>query len=162
MKHWKVKMSESNLEQLKGNVHAILAYSYAFYFIAFIIGLFLDFLFPVKIFNQNSVSYFGFILLILSSVLIFWAQKSSRNLEKETLTKKSFCKGPYCFTRTPTHWGLFLLMLSFAILVNTFFIVIFTIISFFITKFIFLRKQEEMLVKKYGDPYKEYRKTVIF
>ncbi|KKP64099.1 MAG: hypothetical protein UR62_C0020G0001, partial [Candidatus Nomurabacteria bacterium GW2011_GWF2_35_12] len=66
----------------------------------------------------------------------------------------------YCYTRSPTHFGLFLLMLGFGIITNALFIIIFSVISFIITKFVFIRKEEKILAEKYGIPYLEYKKSV--
>ncbi len=145
----------------KTKVHAILTHSYSFYFISFLLGIFFDFIFQYNIFNYLFLKELGFILLILSGLLILWAQKTSRNLKKEASAREEFYKGPYRFSRSPTHWGLAFLMLGFGFLTNGFFVVIFTIISFFITKLIFLRQEENILEKKYGVPYMEYKKKVL-
>lgn len=143
-------------------VHAVLAYSYLFYFIAFLIGLFLDFIFSFKIFDQTFMMPTGVLFLVVASFLILWAQKVSRNLNKENLNKRTFMKGPYYFTRTPTHWGLTFLMLGFGIIANAIFIVLFAIFAFIITKFVFLKKEEAILAGKYGIPYLEYKRSVRF
>jgi len=142
------------------SVHVILAHSYLFYFILFVIGVVLDVVFRIKIYNNSLTILSGVILLILGSGLILWAQKTSKKLPSENLTKESFCRGPYCYTRSPTHWGLFLLTLGFGVMANAFFIVISTIIAFVITKFIFIREEESALEEKYGTPYLEYKKKV--
>ena len=69
-------------------------------------------------------------------------------------------KGPYKYSRSPTHWGLSMLMFGFGITVNAFFIVITTIISYLVAKYTFLKKEEKLLARKYGEPYKEYKKSV--
>ncbi len=143
-------------------VHHILAHSYLVYFLMLILGVFLDLIFKIQIFTAPQVLYIGIALLILASALIVWAQSTSRNLTKGNVTKEAFLHGPYCYTRTPTHWGLFILVLGFAIVTNAFFVMLMTFISFFITKFIFLKKQEEALAEKYGAPYLEYKKKVKF
>ena len=89
-----------------------------------------------------------------------WSQKTSRKFSKENLCKESFSKGPYFITRCPTHWGLFLLTLGFGLIAHAVFIVIFSIISFVITKLVYLNHEERILEKKYGDPYREYKKSV--
>jgi len=99
-------------------------------------------------------------LIVLSSILIFWAQGTSRNLKKENITKETFCKGPYCYTRSPTHWGLFFLMIGFGIITNAIFVILTTLISFLVSRFIFLEKEERILAEKYGTPYLEYKKAV--
>jgi protein-S-isoprenylcysteine O-methyltransferase Ste14 len=146
----------------KNKIHKVLAYSYLFYFILFLIGLLLDFLFPLKIFNNYVISLVGTIFLVFGTLLIFWAQKSSLNLKKENISKETFSRGPYRYTRGPTHFGLFLTMLGFGIMTNALFIAIFSIISFIFTKLIFIKKEEEILAEKYGAPYLEYKKSVKF
>ena len=151
----------SNTENLKrSRVHRILAHSYTMYFIFFLAGVYLDFIFKIKIFTSSLALPAGIIFLVFASFLILWAQKTSRNLDIKNLSKESFSKGPYRYTRSPTHWGLFLLMLGFGIIVNALFVILSTLISFLISRFVFLKKQEDVLAQKYGDPYLEYKKEV--
>jgi len=143
------------------NVHSILAHSYSVYFFLFLIGLSLDFIFGYKVFS--GVAPVGFFFLFLATGIIFWAQKTGRDLRKVVEVKtEHFCRGPYCYTRIPTQWGLFFLLLSFGIITNSIFIVIFTIIAFFISKFVFMSKHERILAEKYGTAYIEYMKLVKF
>ena len=152
---------EDNIKNTnKPSVHKILAHSYLLYLIFFLIGVFFDVFFPVKIFNNSIATPAGLVLLVLATFLIFWAQKSSRILKTENMTKETFCKGPYCYTRSPTHWGLFLLMLGFGIIANATFIILTTLMSFLIARYFFLDKEEEILAEKYGTPYLEYKKSV--
>ncbi len=146
----------------KNKIHKILAHSYLFYFILFLFGLFLDFTFSIKIFEKSAMASVGAVFLILGTLLILWAQMSSHKLKKENMSKETFCCGPYRYTRSPTHYGLFLLILGFGIMANALFIIIFSIISFIITKFTFIQKEEKILAEKYGAPYLEYKKSVKF
>jgi protein-S-isoprenylcysteine O-methyltransferase Ste14 len=125
-------------------------------------GFFLDIIFPIKIFESVLVRYFGVLVVLFATFLIFWAQRTSRNLDKSNLTKESFQKGPYNFTRGPTHLGLFLLIIGFGFVANTIFVIFFTVVAFFITKLVFLKEQEMLLEERYGDPYREYKKSVRF
>ena len=146
----------------KYSVHKVLAHSYFVYFVFFLIGIFLNSVFYIKIFDTSLAAPSGLVILILSTFLILWAQKTSRSFQKETINKETFCRGPYCYTRIPTHLGLFFLMLGFGMIINSFFIVLFTLVSFVIAKVVFLRKEEQILAFKYGDPYLEYKKMVKF
>ena len=148
--------------QHKNKVHRILANSYSVSFLFFLAGVLLDLLFKLKFLNFSFMVPTGIVLIFLASLLILWAQKTSRNLKKENLSKESFNKGPYAFTRSPTHWGLFFLMFGFGIMNSAVFIVTLSIISFIFTKFIYLKKEEIILEKKYGAPYLEYKKLVRF
>lgn len=144
----------------KYNVHKVLAHSYTVYFIFFLIGVTLDLIFKFKIYRSSIMTPTGTFLLFAGSILILWAQETSRNLTKKNLTKETFCRGPYCYTRSPTHWGLFFLMLGFGIISNAVFLVLSTLLSFLITRFVFLEKEEKILAEKYGTPYLEYKKIV--
>lgn len=146
----------------KNRVHRVLAHSYLFYFLLFLIGLLLDFWFPVRIFQNNIILLIGVLFLLLGTFLVAWAQTTSRNLQKGNTNKEIFYRGPYRYTRSPTHFGLFFLTIGFGIIANSLFITIFSILSFFITKFIFIKEEEKILAEKYGDPYLEYRKSVKF
>ena len=146
----------------KNNVHKVLVHSYSAYFLFFLAGVFLDLIFNIKVFTNLIVVPIGFMLLILGTLLVFWAQKSSRNLKIENITKETFQGGPYRFTRTPTNLGLFLLMLGFGMTANALFVILFSFVSFVVAKFIFLEKEEKILASKYGAPYLEYKSAVKF
>jgi protein-S-isoprenylcysteine O-methyltransferase Ste14 len=153
-------MLEEQKKAFNDNVHTVLAHSYASYFVSFLLGLFFHFLFPFKISDHSVTSTIGLIFLILATLLIVWAQGTSRYLDHEHISKESFCKGPYCYTRMPTHWGLLMLMLGFSLTINSFFVALFTLVFFFLTKVVFINRQESLLVRKYGSPYLEYKKSV--
>lgn len=159
MRENKGKIEENNPH--KNKVHKILAHSYLFLFVSFIFGLFVDSIFPLK-FSSASHPIFGFILIILGTLIVFWAQRASIRLSKENMSKETFLRGPYRFSRSPTHLGIFLMMFGFGITTDSFFIIFFSIISILVAKLFFLKKQERILEEKYGEPYKEYKKQVKF
>lgn len=146
----------------KGSVHKILAHSYGMHFVLFLMGVVLDLIFKLQFFSNPLIVYKGIVLLVFGSLLIIWAQYTSRNLKVENVTKETFCNGPYRFTRTPTNFGLFFMMFGFGLMLNALFIMITSIISFVVAKFVFLNKEEELLALKYGAPYLEYKKSVKF
>ncbi len=149
-------------EEIKSyQVHKVLAHSYSFYFLSFLLGIILDFYKPMHLPKFPWAIYIGFFFLIAGPLLIYWAQHTSRNLKKgEVMSAEIFLKGPYCYTRGPTHLGIALMLIGFGMVVNAFYVVVFTLIAAIVTKFIFLDKEEEILEKKYGEPYKEYKKKV--
>jgi protein-S-isoprenylcysteine O-methyltransferase Ste14 len=157
-----IKEDIFNINKNRNNVHIVLAYSYSIYLLLFLLGIFFDLVFGFKILNLPLLAPIGMALILLATGLIYWAQRTSRNLKIENLKKESFCKGPYCLTRTPTHWGLFLLILGFGLTINALFIIIFAIVSFVFTKLTYIKKEEKMLENKYGAPYLEYKKSVKF
>lgn len=155
-------METENKNPHKNKVHKILAHSYSVYLFALLISVSLNMIFNFKIFINPKIEYVGFLFLIFATLLIFWAQITSQNLSKENITRETFRGGPYRFTRIPTNFGLFFLMLGFGMIANSFFIILFAPISFLIAKFVFIKEQERILAEKYGAPYLEYKKLVKF
>ena len=146
----------------KHSIHRILAHSYIAHLILFLFGVFFDVIFRFKVFTNSALAGIGAAFLILGSILIFWAQYTSHHLNKKNITKETFCQGPYCYTRTPTNFGLFFLVLGFGLAINAFFVILSAFVSLLISRLVFLNKQEKMLAVKYGDPYLEYKKSVKF
>ncbi|MFH1201248.1 MAG: methyltransferase [bacterium] len=143
-------------------VHQILAHSYATHFILFLVGVIFDLIFNFKFFYGSLMAPLGISFLIFGTFLILWAQKTSRNLNKNNISKETFRQGPYRYTRVPTNFGLFFLVLGFGLIINAFFVILSALVSFLLSKFIFLAKQERILALKYGAPYLEYKKIVKF
>jgi protein-S-isoprenylcysteine O-methyltransferase Ste14 len=154
-------MTETTMERVEESVHKVLAHSYSIYFIFFLLGIILDLIYEVPI-DGKAIPPLGFIFLIAGTGLIAWAQQTSRNLNIKNLSHHTFRNGPYKYMRSPTHWGLFLLMLGFGMITDSFFVVVLTIFAFFITRFTFVTKQEKILERKYGSHYTEYKKSVKF
>jgi len=149
-------------QEYKDKVHWILTHSYSFYLLLFLVGIFLDAIFRLTLFKLAIWAPVGVFFLLVGTILVYWAQKTSRHLKKETLSAKTFMKGPYKITRSPTHLGLFFLVLGFGLVANAFFLIVSSIISFIVTKLIFLKHEERILDNKYGAPYREYKKLVRF
>lgn len=146
----------------KNKVHKILAHSYSAYLFFFLVGIWLDLVYGLKVFNNSFVAPVGYAFIILGTLLVFWAQKTSRNLNKENISKETFLKGPYRHTRMPTNFGLFFLTLGCGMIMNALFVIVLAPISFIVAKFVFIKKQERILAEKYGAPYLEYKKSVKF
>jgi protein-S-isoprenylcysteine O-methyltransferase Ste14 len=109
-------------QKVRVRVHSVLAESYTVYLVAFVFGLFFSAAWPIKIFNSDAFVNVSAGILLLSSLLILWAQRSSKKFNKENLTKKSFENGPYRFTRNPTNLGLFISVTCFGFIINSFFV----------------------------------------
>jgi protein-S-isoprenylcysteine O-methyltransferase Ste14 len=130
---------------------------------AVILGVFFDTFLNEKIFSDNIYQYVGFLMLVVGSLIIYWAQSTSANYKKRTHKKEGrshFEFGPYKYLRSPTHFGLFIMTLGFALIINSLFSAIFTIIAYMITKLFFLKREERMLEEKYGQTYRDYKKKV--
>lgn len=147
----------------KGTVHFILLHSYLIFLFAVILGVFFDIFFKKEIFSDGIYKNIGVLLLIMGSIIVYWAQSTSSNYKKEigkNEKRSHFESGPYRYLRSPTHFGLFALTLGYSLIINSLFSVAFTIGAYLITKFFFLKREEKLLEKKYGEVYSEYKKKV--
>lgn len=135
-------MEKENPDIYKNKVHKILARSYSTYLFFFLFGAYLNIAFNFKVFMSAVVVPIGFFFLALGTILVFWAQNTSRNLKKESITKETFAKGPYRFTSTPTNFGLFFLVLGFGMIANSFFIMVCSCIAFLIARFVLLEQRK--------------------
>ncbi len=146
-------------------VHHILAQSYFLFFLAVLSGVFLDILFPVEISISKPPTVYGAIAMVFGTILIFWAQSTSRSgakerRQKETLTHEHFLRGPYKYLRSPTHAGLTMLVFGYGLLSNDFFVVLTTLVFALVSRIVYIKKQENILEEKYGQSYTDYKKKV--
>ena len=145
-----------------GMVHYILSHSYMVFFLAVMVGVIVDILVPVIIFKNPIFQYIGFTMIIIGSSLIYWAQSATSTPKEQTNTtkEKDFERGPYKYSRNPTHTGMAIMTLGLGLLLNSFFTVICILVAYLISKFIFLKKEERILEDKYGQTYLNYKKKV--
>lgn len=160
----KIKYQENEFKiKRKETVHFVLLHSYLIFLIAIILGVFLDIVFKLKIFSDNIYQYVGFGMLFVGSIIIYWAQSTSSNYQERVHKKEGrshFEFGPYRYMRSPTHFGLFIMTFGFSLVINSLFGVILTILAYAITKIFFLKKEEKILERKYGEVYRVYKKKV--
>ncbi len=155
-------IEEKGEEARKDLVHFILSHSYLAYFLAIIVGVFLDTIFPIKVFHYQNYQYVGLVIIILSTLLIIWAKRTSRwsSEEKKANRRFDFHRGPYKFSRSPTHLGLSMTTLGFGLMIGSFFVFLLMVIVMIFTKMVFLKKEELLLEKKYGQAYYDYKQKV--
>lgn len=152
-------------KEIYKSIHEILARSYFVFFLFIILGIFVSLFYDQKIF-EKTYSSIGFIFLVIGTFLVFWAQESSRKTKHKRIhtdkeiVKTGFASGPYKILRSPTHIGILILSLGFVFLANSFVLLSATIFAFLFTRFVFIKKEEEMLKEKYGEAYEEYKKKV--
>ena len=149
----------------QGSVHHVLAQSYFLFFVAVLVGFFMNVFFPIKINAENPPVMYGAILILIGTWIVVWAQKTSRKgakdrFEKDTLTHHHFFQGPYKYFRSPTHVGLTFLVFGYGLLANSFFIILSTVVFSIISKIVYIKREEKILEEKYGQPYSDYKKKV--
>lgn len=144
-------------------VHEVLAHSYLSFFIFCLLGLFLDLVFPLT-FTIPHVWTYAALCLVVGPIIIIWAQRASHAFNRDRIiglpvTTNSFARGPYKFVRNPTHIGIVLLVLGYAILTNSAILFAMTLLAVLISNRKF-RQHEKILERKYGEVYKQYQRNV--
>lgn len=156
-------LNKKGEKQISGIVHLLLSYSYVIFFLAVVFGVVFDIVFPIRLFNGIIYEYIGFGFIIIGSILIYWAQATSRATSKTIPRERDinfFLQGPYKYTRNPTNLGLTLTVFGLGLLINSFFTIVFILITYIISKLIFIKKQDAILEERYGDVFEDYRKKV--
>jgi len=157
-------MEESELKRChRHKIHRASAHSYLAYLIFILVGIVLDFVFRFEIFANSAFTLLGFLLIACGTILVYWSQTVTHTMPLRTtseITKESFTRGPYAYTRSPTQWGLFFLMLGFAVILNAIFVVLCTFFAFLVTRLVFLRRREKIMEEHYGEHYVAYKQTV--
>ncbi len=158
------KEENNNLEQKiasdKGKVHFVLSHSYLVFLFAIVFGVIFDIIIPIKFFSNNAFQYIGLIFVIIGTIVVYWAQTSSKIFKNKKDKEKlnlGFTYGPYKYSRSPTHLGLFIMTFGLALIINSTFTALFTIVAYILTKLVYLKKEEELLEKKYGEEYCNYK-----
>jgi protein-S-isoprenylcysteine O-methyltransferase Ste14 len=154
----KIIINKTNL------VHVVLGHSYLFYFLALIVGILFDMVVGVRFSGQNDMLV-GFILLILGTGIIYLAQNTSRKAHHRNKKESGymrFMNGPYKFTRSPTHLGLGVTMVGLSFVLQSVSLFALALLAFLITRYIFIAKEEKILLENYGEDYLEYKKHVTF
>ena len=70
-----LKVKDSKSYSSKNTVHHILAHSYLFYFVLFLLGVVLDIVFKIRIFNSSFGEFFGLVFFSFISIVDFLGTK---------------------------------------------------------------------------------------
>lgn len=157
---------EEKNEKLKndpGAVHFTLIYSYMMYFLPVVLGLILDYILPGYSFYNSALQAAGFWIIIVSSLLIYWAQSTtgkSKNKMFEKGEQREFACGPYKYNRNPTYVGLVAMTLGLGLVTGSMFVLVLVLVSAMLSKFVFLPREEKILELKYGQIYRDYKNKV--
>jgi len=127
------------------------------------LGLVIHLIFPIQLGDQDILSFVGTLLLMVSPLIVMWAQKKRREVygpKAPGLSLQDLSRGPYAYSRHPSHLGLFFLVTGFALVLNSLFVVVFIFVTFFVFHFIIIPKEEILLESHVGESYRIYKEKV--
>jgi protein-S-isoprenylcysteine O-methyltransferase Ste14 len=146
-----------------GIIHVILFHTYVVFMCAIILGVVLTQIFPLNLFRASIFQYIGIVMIILGSIVVYWAQKTTSSTQSEVNKERDinfFLRGPYKYTRNPTNLGLTVMSIGLGFLINSFYSVFLIIITYLISRFVFIRKQDIILEERYGSVFNDYKNKV--
>lgn len=140
-------------------IHHHLAKSYMSYFMASLVGLFID-LFVSAPFDVGYAYPIAIVFMGLGPLMMLWAQYTSWQCQNEVHGHSAsfFHHGPYRFVRNPTHLGLLILVTGYTLVSGSLIFFVTTLIGFFMSN-IFFKKYEKLNVDKFGENYHLYKKN---
>lgn len=158
---------EKSQNYKSGMIHFIISKSYFVFLIALFLGVFFDMFFHFNFLNFYIYELIGIILMILGTILSYWAQKSSRKAKREyknnILENKifNFSHGPYKYIRNPSYLGIAVVCVGFGFLINSVFSILFSLLAYFFIRIVYVSHEEKILENKHGESYISYKKNKI-
>jgi len=143
----------------KMNIQLLLSKSYSVYFFSFIAALLFDVFINIT-FKSNVYGAIGLALIILSSLLIYWAQTVNKKPAYDKDGNRDFTLGPYAYSRNPTQTGLFIMVMGASFVMGSFLVMASAILALLYSCFVIIPMEERRHIKKYGDVYINYMKRV--
>ena len=153
----------SKNHHVSGIIHVLLYHAYVVFFLAVVLGIIFDGIFNFGKFQGQIYQSIGLFMLIVGTFIIFWSQKTTSYKKSEIKNNRDtnfFIKGPYRYTRNPTNFGVTIMSLGLGFIIGSLFSIIFIIITYFISKLIFIKKQDSILEERYGEVFNDYKKKV--
>jgi Putative protein-S-isoprenylcysteine methyltransferase len=129
-----------------------------------VLSVLLNFVFPVPVFLSSPFTYSGFLIIGFGFVLALWSRslflKNATTLQLSEEPASLITSGPFRLSRNPIYLGMTSILLGVAVLQGTLVTLAFPIIFVALIEFFIIPGEERKLEKLFGEPYREYRKSV--
>jgi protein-S-isoprenylcysteine O-methyltransferase Ste14 len=134
------------------------------YLAAILIGLGLDFVFPLRWMPARAAAWVGVTLVLISIALFLGATRRFKaagtpvpgNLPTTTIVQS----GPYRFTRNPIYLAFSLFALGVACWVNSIWLLVTLAAAVSVMNFVVIRREERYLERRFGAEYVGYKAHV--
>lgn len=135
-----------------------------FYIIATLIGLGLDYLYPLTFGSQAMIETGAIIIFVLGAIVAALGLKmfatNKQNPSVHATVSKVYQSGIYAYSRNPIYLGVSLWMLSGALYFDKVWIMIMMVpLTLFMNKKV-IEKEEAYLEQKFGEDYIAYKQKV--
>jgi protein-S-isoprenylcysteine O-methyltransferase Ste14 len=135
-----------------------------YFIILLVLSVLLNFIFPVVGFLSPPATYYGFLIIGLGLVLAFWSRslflKNATTLQPSEEPTSLVTYGPFRISRNPIYLGMASILLGVAVLQGTLVTLAFPVLFVALIEFFIIPGEERILEKIFGEPYREYKKSV--
>ena len=135
-----------------------------YFLILLVLSMLLNFLFPGPAFLSPPSTFFGFLIigfgfvLALRSRSLFLRNSTTLQLSEEpTLLVTS---GPFRLSRNPIYLGMASILLGVAVVQGTLVALVFPVLFITVIELFIIPGEERKLENLFGEPYREYKKSV--
>ena len=129
-----------------------------------LIGLGLDYLWPLPLLLDRGQYLVGFIIIGMSGVLIAWVLvefgKAHTSLDVRKPTTAVVTTGPFRFSRNPAYLSLSLLFVGIAIAMDSVWVLGMLVPTLIVMHFGVIVREERYLEGKFGEEYRRYQASV--
>ncbi|MCP5381316.1 MAG: isoprenylcysteine carboxylmethyltransferase family protein [Kordiimonadaceae bacterium] len=142
----------------------IITHPPVFYIIAIILGLILDYIYPLSVGLAGNEKIAAIVLFILGTIIIILGFRIfARNKQSPSVhasVTKVYQSGIYAYSRNPIYLGVALMMLAFGLYLDKLWIIFMMIPLIIILNRLVIEKEEAYLEAKFGEEYIKYKKKV--
>lgn len=135
-----------------------------YFLILLVLSVLLNFVFPVVVFLSPPSTYSGYLILGFGLVLALWSRslflKNATTLQLSEEPTSLLTSGPFCISRNPIYLGMASILLGVAVLQGTLVALAFPVLFVTLIEFFIIPGEERKLEKIFGEPYREYKKSV--
>ena len=124
--------------------------------ILLIVGVALHLWLPLELFEIAGMKHIlGWPLLLLGGLLAAWAVATIKDMDISRPTR-IIDSGPYRFSRNPMYVAWTVIYVGIAVLVNSWWLLIFLPVLLAFTHYFVVRREEQQLEQHFGKEYRQY------
>ena len=135
-----------------------------YFIILLVLSVLLNFVFPVLVFLSSPFTYSGFLIMGFGLVMVLWSRslflKNATTLQLSEEPTSLVTSGPFRLSRNPIYLGMASILLGVAEVLGTLVALAFPVIFIALIEFCIIPGEERKLEKIFGEPYREYKKSV--
>ncbi len=135
-----------------------------YFLILLVLSVLLNFIFSVPAFLSPPSTFSGFLIIGFGFVLALWSRslflRNSTTLQLSEKPTSLVTSGPFRLSRNPIYLGMASILLGVAVVQGTLVALVFPALFVTVIGFFIIPGEERKLENLFGEPYREYKKSV--